>query len=103
MRCQAESAFPTADCLIGRRPPTYYAALRRGASMRTIRRCTLHLITLWCLALSGAAFVLPTPATAEWYAAGQVGPTFADSLKNIGGTGSLSGLAPVAPDSDLKK
>jgi opacity protein-like surface antigen len=70
--------------------------------MTIIRRCTLHLITLSCLALSGFEFVLPTAAIAEWYVAGQVGPTFADSLKNIGGTGPLSSITPPDTNWDLK-
>jgi opacity protein-like surface antigen len=65
--------------------------------MTIIRRCTLHLITLWCLALSGFELVLPTPATAEWYVAGQVGPTFADRLVNV-----ETRFSSNVPDLDLK-
>ena len=40
------------------------------------------------------------PAQAEWYVAGQAGHSFADSLRNVKGTGGLSGLE--APDFDMK-
>jgi opacity protein-like surface antigen len=40
------------------------------------------------------------PAQAEWYVAGQAGYSFADSLRNVKGTGGLSGLE--APDFDMK-
>ena len=40
------------------------------------------------------------PAQAEWYVAGQAGLSFADSLRNVKGTGGLSGLE--APDFDMK-
>jgi len=44
--------------------------------------------------------VLPPPVLAEWYVAGQVGYSFADSIRNVTGTGGLSGFG--APDFDLK-
>ena len=40
------------------------------------------------------------PAQAEWYVAGQTGHSFADSLRNVKGTGGLSGLE--SPDFDMK-
>jgi len=40
------------------------------------------------------------PAQAEWYVAGQAGYSFADSLRNVKGTGGLSGLE--SPDFDMK-
>ena len=40
------------------------------------------------------------PAQAEWYVAGQAGYSFADALRNVKGTGGLSGLE--APNFDLK-
>lgn len=49
---------------------------------------------------SVACLAIPVPATAEWYAAGAVGPNFADRLTNISGTGILSGFQ--SPDWDLK-
>ena len=39
-------------------------------------------------------------AQAEWYVAGQAGYSFADALRNVKGTGGLSGLE--APNFDLK-
>lgn len=39
-------------------------------------------------------------AQAEWYVAGQAGYSFADALRNVTGTGGLSGLA--APNFDMK-
>jgi hypothetical protein len=45
-------------------------------------------------------FVLPQPLQAEWYVAGQAGYNFADALRNVTGTGGLSGLE--APNFDLK-
>jgi opacity protein-like surface antigen len=58
----------------------------------------------WHLGGGLALVVLCTAqlAQGEWYVAGQVGPTFADKPADIGGTGSLSTLAPVAPNWDLK-
>lgn len=44
--------------------------------------------------------VLPPPALAEWYVAGQAGYSFADSIRTVMGTGGLSGFD--APDFDLK-
>ena len=43
---------------------------------------------------------MPSPASAEWYVAGDVGVNFADRLTGISGTGDLAGLQ--APDFDLK-
>jgi opacity protein-like surface antigen len=40
------------------------------------------------------------PAQAEWYVAGQAGYSFTDSLRNVKGTGGLSGLE--SPDFDMK-
>jgi Outer membrane protein beta-barrel domain len=56
----------------------------------------------WCVLLAGIAcsYCLSEPAQAEYYVAGQVGVNFADRLKNIEGTGSLTGLR--APNFDLK-
>ena len=50
--------------------------------------------------LSIATFGVPSPASAEWYVAGEVGPNFADRLTGISGTNGLGGLQ--APDFDLK-
>lgn len=50
--------------------------------------------------LSIATFGGPSPASAEWYVAGEVGPNFADRLTGISGTNGLGGLQ--APDFDLK-
>ena len=47
-----------------------------------------------------ATFGMPTPASAEWYVAGNVGANFADRLTGISGTGDLTGRQ--APDFDLK-
>jgi opacity protein-like surface antigen len=69
--------------------------------MRTRQR----MIGIVSVLLGGLILVqLPSPQSvgAEWYVAGMVGPTFADKLGNIGGTGPLSTLAPAAPDWDLK-
>src|SRR5919201_2834399 len=68
--------------------------------MMTLRR-SLHVIGL-CFFSCFSTIILSNAAHAEWYVAGQVGPTFADALKNIGGTGSLATLTPVAPNWDLK-
>ena len=46
------------------------------------------------------AIVSSREGWAEWYVGGQVGPTFADRLSDIGGTGNLQSLR--APDFDLK-
>ncbi|HEY4643866.1 MAG: hypothetical protein EWM72_00335 [Nitrospira sp.] len=43
---------------------------------------------------------MPSPASAEWYVAGDVGVNFADRLTNVTGTNGLAGLE--APDFDLK-
>ena len=50
--------------------------------------------------LSIATFGIPSPASAEWYVAGDVGANFADRLTGISGTNGLEGLQ--APDFDLK-
>jgi len=48
-----------------------------------------------------AVLSFPHPAVfAEWYVAGQAGYSFADSIRNVTGTGGLSGFD--APDFDLK-
>jgi len=44
--------------------------------------------------------LVAVPTQAEWYVAGQAGYSFADALRNVKGTGGLSGLE--APDFDLK-
>lgn len=48
-----------------------------------------------------ALWSAPERAGAEWYVAGQVGPTFGDRLKDIQGTGSLTTLTPQISDFDL--
>ena len=58
------------------------------------KRFPLSLLLL--TALSSIAI----PAQAEWYVAGQAGYRCADSLRNVKGTGGLSGLE--APDFDMK-
>ena len=55
------------------------------------------LVVVW---LSIATFGMPSPASAEWYVAGDVGANFADRLTGISGTNGLAGLQ--APDFDLK-
>ena len=55
------------------------------------------LVVAW---LSIATFGMPSPVSAEWYVAGDVGANFADRLTGISGTGDLTGLQ--APDFDLK-
>jgi opacity protein-like surface antigen len=50
--------------------------------------------------LSLASFAMPTPVSAEWYVAGDMGVNFADRLTGISGTGDLTGRQ--APDFDLK-
>ncbi len=47
-----------------------------------------------------ALSLIVIPAQAEWYVAGQAGYSFADALRNVRGTGGLSGLE--APNFDLK-
>ena len=54
------------------------------------------LVVAW---LSLATFGMPSPASAEWYVAGDVGVNFADRLTGISGTNGLEGLQ--APDFDL--
>ncbi|MGH7233047.1 MAG: outer membrane protein [Nitrospiraceae bacterium] len=58
------------------------------------------LVWLVVAGLLGIGVWGPRDTAAEWYVAGQVGPTFADRLSDIGGTGSLTTLR--APDFDLK-
>lgn len=48
------------------------------------------------------ALGLATEADGEWYVAGQVGPTFADRLANIEGTGPLTTVPPRSPHFDLR-
>ena len=55
------------------------------------------LVVAW---LSIATFGMPSPASAEWYVAGDVGANFADRLTGISGTNGLEGRFP--PDFDLK-
>jgi opacity protein-like surface antigen len=55
------------------------------------------LVVAW---LSVATFGMPSPVSAEWYVAGDVGANFADRLTGISGTGDLTGRQ--APDFDLK-
>jgi opacity protein-like surface antigen len=50
--------------------------------------------------LSIATFGMPSPASSEWYVAGDVGANFADRLTGISGTNGLEGLQ--SPDFDLK-
>ena len=57
------------------------------------------LVVVW---LSIATFGMPSPASAEWYVAGDVGVNFADRLTGISGTGDLTGVEPRSPDFDLK-
>ena len=57
------------------------------------------LLVAW---LSIATFGMPTPASAEWYVAGDVGANFADRLTSISGTGDLMGVEPRSPNFDLK-
>ena len=59
-----------------------------------LRRFFLSLLFLLALCL------VAIPTQAEWYVAGQAGYSFADSLRNVKGTGGLSGLE--APDFDMK-
>lgn len=47
-----------------------------------------------------AISLIAIPAQAEWYVAGQAGYNFADALRNVKGTGGLSGLE--APNFDMK-
>jgi opacity protein-like surface antigen len=63
-------------------------------SVRVWQRFSLSLLLL--IALSS----ITIPAQAEWYVAGQAGYNFADALRNVKGTGGLSGLE--APDFDMK-
>jgi len=60
---------------------------------------TAGLFVAW---LSIATFGIPSPASAEWYVAGDVGVNFADRLTGISGTGDLTGVEPRSPDFDLK-
>ena len=65
--------------------------------METKIPITAGLFVAW---LSIATFGIPSPASAEWYLAGDVGVNFADRLTGISGTNGLEGLQ--APDFDLK-
>jgi opacity protein-like surface antigen len=58
---------------------------------------------IWPVFAAAAAWWLlcAAPGSAEWYIAGQAGMNFADRLKNVQGTGTLSGLQ-SATDFDLK-
>jgi opacity protein-like surface antigen len=62
--------------------------------MRPTRQFALVL----CFASVGLGICCPATATAEWYVAGQVGPTFADRLSNI----ELTRFSDRLPDFDLK-
>jgi opacity protein-like surface antigen len=67
------------------------------ATMQSGRVRQRFFLSLFLLtALSSIAI----PAQAEWYVAGQAGYSFADALRNVKGTGGLSGLE--APNFDLK-
>jgi opacity protein-like surface antigen len=56
-----------------------------------------------CLFALGLGLLWPQPSAGEWYVAGQAGVNFADRLKNIQGTGALTGATPLSgPDYDLK-
>ncbi len=57
---------------------------------------------IWPVFAAAAAcwLLCAAPGSAEWYVAGQAGMNFADRLKNVQGTGNLSGA--FAPDFDLK-
>ncbi len=65
--------------------------------METKIPIALGLVVAW---LSIGTFGMPSPASAEWYVAGDVGVNFADRLTSISGTNSLAGFQ--APDFDLK-
>ena len=67
--------------------------------METKIPITAGLFVAW---LSIATFGIPSPASAEWYVAGDVGVNFADRLTGISGTGDLTGVEPRSPDFDLK-
>ena len=67
--------------------------------METKIPITAGLFVAW---LSIATFGMPSPASAEWYVAGDVGVNFADRLTGISGTGDLTGVEPRSPDFDLK-
>jgi opacity protein-like surface antigen len=62
-------------------------------------RCVRRQFFLSFLLLAALSSIT-IPAQAEWYVAGQAGYSFADSLRNVKGTGGLSGLE--APDFDMK-
>lgn len=55
------------------------------------------LLVVW---LSIATFGMPSPASAEWYVAGDIGVNFADRLTGISGTNGREDIQ--APDFDLK-
>jgi opacity protein-like surface antigen len=63
------------------------------------QRCVRRRFFLSVLLLAVLSSIA-VPAQAEWYVAGQAGYSFADSLRNVKGTGGLSGLE--APDFDMK-
>ena len=63
-------------------------------SGRVRQRFFLSLLLLTAISL------IAIPAQAEWYVAGQAGYNFADALRDVKGTGGLSGLD--APNFDLK-
>jgi opacity protein-like surface antigen len=56
------------------------------------------------VAIAVSLAAIETAAKGEWYVAGQIGVNFADRLKNVNGTGSLTGQQAQSPgqDFDLK-
>src|SRR6267378_4818994 len=70
-----------------------------SSTVETKISITAGLFVAW---LSIATFGMPSPASAEWYVAGDVGANFADRLTGISGTGDLTGVEPRSPDFDLK-
>ncbi len=52
------------------------------------------------LLCSSLLFISPSAASAEWYAAAQLGANFADPIRNVRGSGSLAGLE--SPNFNLK-
>src|SRR6267378_4604422 len=88
----------------------YLPCLRLGKIIKTLSQgdsstvetkipIAAGLVVVW---LSIATFGMPSPASAEWYVAGDVGVDFADRLTGISGTGDLTGVEPRSPDFDLK-
>ena len=67
--------------------------------METKISITAGLFVAW---LSIATFGMPSPISAEWYVAGDVGVNFADRITGISGTGDLTGAEPRFPSFDLK-